>query len=100
MRKIPLSHTAQIARLENGQLIVLIAYENLNSESDRPRNIFRVSEDGAIQWQVADYASIPSLSTFTNIQVREDGLCAFNFDGGLYRIDPSSGAILSSELVK
>lgn len=57
------------------------------------------ARSGSVRWQVGDYTATTSLSTFTNVELRNREIWAFNFDGGLYQIDPDSGAILASKLV-
>jgi hypothetical protein len=83
-----------------GDSVVLIKWEYLPRAS-RPRNVFRVNEKGEVVWQVSDYGAIPGLSTFTNIFFNEQGaLVGYNFDGGEYEIDPLTGEVGDSRLVK
>ncbi|MFC5456723.1 hypothetical protein [Prosthecobacter fluviatilis] len=100
MKQIDLQQASTVVRLSDEFLLALISYECLDTEEDRRRNLFKVDETGMVLWQVGDYVATPSLSTFTNVELRNQEVWAFNFDGGLYRIDQGSGAVLASNFVK
>jgi hypothetical protein len=100
MNIINLSLASKIIQMPDGLLLAIIPHERLLSEDDKRRNLFKVDKVGVVQWQIGDYASMPSVSTFTNIELRDQEVWAFNFDGGMYRINPRDGAIVSSALVK
>lgn len=93
-------NVAQKITLPNGDLVVLLDREKINSGKDKQRNIYRISSDGKVKWQVENYQPLPFLSTFTNIQILEGCLVAHNFDGGEYKIDVADGSIIESKLVK
>lgn len=100
MKQIDLEQASTVVRLSDEFLLALISYESFNTEEDQRRNLFKVDENGVVRWQVGDCVATPFLSTFTNVELRNQEIWAFNFDGGLYRIDPDSGAILASNFVK
>lgn len=100
MKQIDLQKASKIVPLRDGSLLVLISHECLASEEDKCRNIFKTNSNGLIYWQVGSYIVMPSLSSFTGVELRQEEIWAFNFDGGVYRIDQDSGVILFSELAK
>jgi len=86
--------------MPDGSLLAIIPHEQLLVEEDKRRNLFKVDKSGVVQWQISYYTSMPSVSTFTNVEMRDDEIWAFNFNGGMYQIDPRDGTIVSSGLVK
>lgn len=87
--------------LPGGDRVVVINPDVFCDELCKQRNVFRLSRDNAVVWQLGDYSGMPGLSTFTNIYFDEAGtLTGYNFDGGEYRIDIDTGACEPARLIK
>ena len=100
MSSVDLQLAIQRLELPDGDLVVLLDREKVESGSARQRNLYRTSANGDVRWQVADYQPIPSLSTFTHIELTEECIEAHNFDGGCYKISTEDGSVMGSYLAK
>jgi hypothetical protein len=100
MKQLDLKKTSKVVPMPDGSILALVSHEQLESEDEKRRNVFKTDSMGRIHWQIGDYVSMPSLSTFTNIEVQNEEILAFNFDGGMYRVDTSSGVIIASVFIK
>ena len=93
----------KVVQLADGGKVVLADPRSGNwkrRDCDGYQNIFRISNTGEIAWQVGPYRWFPNVSTFTNIELSDDQLVGYNFDGGEYFIDLRTGAIGDSKLFK
>jgi outer membrane protein assembly factor BamB len=86
--------------LGDGSRVVLVPWEQLSSNADRVRRIFKYDSRGTLQWQVGSYLSNPGTDTLSNLYCDGNVLYAFNWNGGLYEIDSATGAVLGSSLDK
>ncbi len=99
MSSVNLEIVKQKCELPNGDLIVLLDREKVEKNTQQ-HNVYRISANGSVQWQVADYQTMPALSTFTNIKLIGEYIEAYNFDGGMYKVSVEDGSILGSELMR
>ena len=63
-------------------------------------NIFGVSDDAKILWQVEKIEHVDRDSPYTGIGEENGLLSAYNWDGFDYLIDPKTGRILDKKFVK
>lgn len=63
-------------------------------------NIYGVSYDGKILWQVEKIAHVDQDSPYTGIGKENNFLSAYNWDGHDYCIDLNTGKILGKKFVK
>ncbi len=87
--------------LDDGGELALFHHDNLESEEEKKRNIFRLDGEGEIVWQVGEYDGADGVETFTGLIAIADGvLQAFNFNGGVYGIDIGTGVCRPLGLIK
>ena len=60
-------------------------------------NIFGVSFDGKILWQIEKTEHLYEGSRYTNMVRENDLLLAYNWDGFDYLVNPATGKIISME---
>lgn len=74
----------------------------LNSPSDKHfnENVFGVSYDGKILWQIEKKEHVYDESPYTYIGQRDDNVILFNFDGLELTVEPATGKILKEEHVR
>ena len=65
-----------------------------------PDNVFGVSYEGKILWQIRPVRTIMPNSPFTDCERKSDELRLYHIDGTLYRVNPLTGEILGSTFVK
>lgn len=65
-----------------------------------PDNVFGISYEGKILWQIRPVRTVLSNSPFTGCERKSDVLELHHFDGMLYRVNPLNGEILGSMFVK
>ena len=63
-------------------------------------NIFGVSYEGKITWQIEKTDHLNMDSPYTGIGKEEKLLAAYNWDAYDYLIDPKTGKVISKEYVK
>ena len=78
-------------------LFETLAMRDLDAD-EATRNIYRVHKDGSIAWQIA--RRIAADAPFTGVYFVGKTLKAYSWDGGEYTIDPDTGSILGSELIR
>lgn len=57
-------------------------------------NVYGVSTDGKILWQIAERQHVYADSPYTKILLTADGVVLFNWDGDELLVDPVSGKVL------
>lgn len=102
MMKIDLKKISHELVLKDGNRLVLL--NCLDDPKSYPkdvvhRNLYRLDSSNRVVWQVKDYKPM-SNSTFTNLYEKDGLICAYNFDGIEYVVDPNSGVVTPRTLLK
>lgn len=63
-------------------------------------NIFGVSYDGKILWQIEKVEHVNRDSPYTGMSKKDNLLLAYNWDGFDYQINPKTGKIINRKFVK
>jgi outer membrane protein assembly factor BamB len=93
---------AETIDLEDG---VLVRYDAPEANEPDPgqdalRNIWKVGLDGSIRWRVPGAEMVGREFPNTGAWVDDGTIWAYNANGGAYRLDPETGDILDSYLMK
>src|SRR6516225_7508310 len=100
MKSIIWSEVAKRVDLPNGLVVVLLdrlGQEHRYERAECARNIFLVDSKGGVVWQVETSFDVDG-GPFTNILYRDGELKGYRWDGGMYRIDVSTGRGLPDQL--
>jgi hypothetical protein len=104
MKRLDRSTFSKAVPLPDGSSVVLVdrlCADASFSDADVEKNIFRLSSNGDILWQVHGAKPIYPRSPFTNIWLDQDGgLKASSWDGVEYDIAVESGEAKSSRFMK
>jgi len=100
--KIDLNKISHELFLQDGSCLVLL--DCLDDPKSYPKgliykNLFKLDASNQVLWRVQDYKPM-SNSTFTNLYEKEGYICAYNFDGIEYVIDPASELATPRMLLK
>ena len=95
-RVVELSTEATDALVINQLIVILLK----NVRTDDDRNIVCYDLDGNFKWQVSKLVKLHSKNYFVGIEVRADKLYAYSISGIEYCLNPISGEVLESQLVK
>ena len=63
-------------------------------------NVFGVSYDGKILWQIEAVKHVHKDSPYTWIGHKNDLLEIYNWDGSLYLVNPKTGKVLNEKFIK
>lgn len=80
------------------EIIVVMVYPKTNNFLNE--NLYGVSYDGKILWQVEKIEHVDRDSPYTGMGEENGLLGAYNWDGFDYLIDPKTGKILDKKFVK
>jgi hypothetical protein len=64
------------------------------------RNAYGIAADGAVRWQVAPFDFPHGPSPYTGVYTQGEDLLLYNRCGVECRVDPRTGAILATALIK
>jgi hypothetical protein len=79
---------------------VLVVLLDFSTDTIFNENVFGVSAEGKVIWQIEKMSYVYEHSPFTNISQENDLLSAYNLDGYDYFIDPKTGKIVDKEFLK
>lgn len=84
-----------------GSIVLVNMLAQSGSFDDVNRNVYRISGEGAVVWQIETRAREGERLPYTNIYFDGDGrLRAYCWDGGEYPVDPDTGSIGQGVLIK
>lgn len=83
--------------LSINQLIVVLVDK---AQTDNDRNIVCYDFNGNFKWQVPEPIKLHSENYFVGIEIRETQLYAYSVSGVEYHLDPNTGSVLETQLIK
>lgn len=84
--------------LDTGSLLIVVL--DPTDLEDLPENVYGIDEAGSIRWRVQRFAFAHGRPPYTGVSATREGVTLYNRSGVEVWIDPASGRILRTELIK
>lgn len=79
---------------------VIIVLLDVPPKANFNENVYGVSYDGKVLWQVSPYRHLGSDSPYTGINYESDKAGLYNWDSTLYVVEPETGQLINKRFVK
>jgi len=89
-----------IKQIEKFEQVIIVRIYPKTTTTFLNENIFGVSYDGKILWQIEVVSHVHVDSPYTWIGRKDSLLEAYNWDGTLYIVDPNNGKIIDERFIK
>lgn len=88
--------TLKSVNLRNIEIVVL----DVPPKAMFNENVFGVDSTGRVIWQIQTVPHVRADSPYTNIEIDEASIVAYNFDGQALRLDAATGGVIAKEFHK